>query len=147
MLHVWLRGGNCTAARGAVEFLKETLARLGKRARIRVVRADAGFLEEPLLSFLEERGLTYIVVARLTPWLKRTASRVETWRELDEDYAAGEFRLGLWNWGRERHFVVIRERLRGEKHSLGQRLLDVPGCTFRIFVTNRADAPEQVWRD
>ncbi len=40
VLHGWLRSGNCTAARGAVEFLKEALARLRERARILVVRAD-----------------------------------------------------------------------------------------------------------
>jgi hypothetical protein len=108
-----------------VEFLKEALVRLGDRARIRVVRADAGFFEEPLLSFLEGRGLTYIVVARLTPWLKREAARVEAWRELDEDDAAGEFRLRLWNGERERRFVVIREGVRDEKHSLGRKLLEV----------------------
>ena len=147
VLHGGLRSGNCTAARGAVEFLKEALARLGERARIRVVRADAGFFEEPLLSFLEARGLAYIVVARRTPWLKREAARVETWRELDEDYSAGEFRLRLWNWERERRFVVIRERRREEKHSLGRKLLDVPGYTFRVLVTSRDDPSEEVWRD
>jgi hypothetical protein len=130
-----------------VEFLKEGLARLGDRTRLRVVRADAGFFEEPLLSFLETRGLAYIVVARMTPWLKRAAARVEAWRELDEDYAVGEFRLRLWNWERERRFVVIRERVREEKHSLGRKLLDVPGYTFRVLVTNRSDPPEEVWRD
>jgi Transposase DDE domain group 1 len=147
VLHGWLRSGNCTAARGAVEFLKEALARRGTRARIRVVRADAGFFEEPLLSFLEARGLAYIVVARLTPGLKRAAARVEAWRELDADYAAGEFRLRLWNWGRERRFGVIRERVREEKPSLGRKLFDVPGYTFRIFVTNRPHPPEEIWRD
>lgn len=147
VLHGWLRSGNCTAARGAVEFLKEGLARLGDRTRLRVVRADAGFFEEPLLSFLETRGLAYIVVARMTPWLKRAAARVEAWRELDEDYAVGEFCLRLWNWERERRFVVIRERVREEKHSLGRKLLEVPGYTFRVLVTNRSDPPEEVWRD
>ena len=130
-----------------MEFLKEALARLGKRVRIRVVRADAGLFEEPLLSFLEGRGLTYIAVARLTPWLKRAAARVETWRELDEDYAVGEFPLRLWNWERERRFVVIRERLREEKPSRGRKLFDVPGYTFQTFVTHREEAPEEVWRD
>jgi len=147
ILHGWLRSGNTTAGRGAVEFLKEALARLGNRARIRVVRADAGFFEEPLLSFLEARGLAYLVVARMTPWLKRAAARVAAWHELDEDYAAGEFRLRLWTWERERRFVVIRERVREEKHSLGRKLFDVPGYTFRIFVTNRSEAPEELWRD
>jgi hypothetical protein len=26
-------------------------------------------------------------------------------------------------------------------------LIDVPGCTYRVFVTNRAEAPEVIWRD
>jgi hypothetical protein len=147
ILHGWLRSGNCSAARGAVEFLKEALARLAERAPIRVVRADAGFFEEGLLSFLEARGLAFIVVARLTPWLKRAATRVEAWRELDENYATGEFRLRLWNWERERRFVVIRERVREEKPSRGRKLLEVPGYTFRVLVTSRPDPPEEVWRD
>ncbi|MEW5980661.1 MAG: hypothetical protein AB1898_33235, partial [Acidobacteriota bacterium] len=40
-----------------------------------------------LLSFLEERGLSYIVVARMTRWLKRQAAQVRQWAELDENYA------------------------------------------------------------
>ncbi len=66
VLHGWLRSGNCGPSRGVVEFLKEALALLGKRHCIRVVRADSGFFDEKLLSFLEERRLVYIVVARLT---------------------------------------------------------------------------------
>jgi Transposase DDE domain group 1 len=65
----------------------------------------------------------------------------------DTDYTVGQFRLRLWNWERERRFVVTRERLREEKHSLGRKLFDLPGYTFRIFVTNREEAPEEVWRD
>ena len=37
----------------------------GKHA-IRVGRADAGFFDRQLLEFLEQRGLAYIVMARLT---------------------------------------------------------------------------------
>jgi len=29
----------------------------------------------------------------------------------------------------------------------GRKLLEVPGYTFRVFVTNRAEAPEEIWRD
>ncbi len=43
ILHGWLRSGNTTAGRGAVEFLKEALAKLPSLGWIRVVRADAGF--------------------------------------------------------------------------------------------------------
>jgi hypothetical protein len=147
ILHGWLRSGNCGTARGVVEFLKEALALLSEGQRIRRVRADAGFFDQALLSFLEERSLSYIVVARLTRWLKREAARVQTWRDLDENYGVGEFSLQLYSWDRARRFVVIRERLREEQSSAGRKLLEVPGYTFRIYVTNVAAPPEEIWRD
>lgn len=111
------------------------------------MRADAGFFDQRLLEFLEQRGLSYIVVARLTLWLKREAARVTAWRALDPHYAVGEFSLQLFGWDRPRRFVVIREQLRAERPSLGRKLLEVPGYTFRVFVTNLLLPPEEIWRD
>jgi hypothetical protein len=147
ILHGWLRSGNTRSDSGVVEFLKEAMAKLESREWIRVVRADSGFFAQELLQYLEGLELHYIVVARLTKWLKREAARVQEWRALDETYAVGEFRLKLLGWDRERRFVVVRERLRETKRSLGRKLLEVPGYTFRVFVTNRAEAPEEIWRD
>ncbi len=86
-------------------------------------------------------------MARLTPWLKREAARVNSWRALDEHYAVGEFSLQLLGWDHPRRFGVIREQLRAERTSLGRKLLEVPGYTFRVFVTNLALPPEEIWRD
>ena len=147
ILHGWLRSGNTRSDSGVVEFLKEAMAKLQSREWIRVVRADSGFFAQELLPYLEGWEWPYIVVARLTKWLKREAARVEEWRALDETYAVGEFRLKLLGWDRERRFVVVREQLRETKRSLGRKLLEVPGYTFRVFVTNRAEAPEEIWRD
>jgi DDE family transposase len=147
LLHGWLRSGNCGTARGVEEFLKEALALWGQRQKIRRLRADSGFFEDQLLSFLEQRQLPYIVVARLTKWVKRSAQRVEQWREVDENFAVGEFRLRLHGWNVERRFVAIRERVREGRDSVGRKLIDVPGYTFRVFVTSCPDAPEQIWRD
>jgi Transposase DDE domain group 1 len=147
LLHGWLRSGNCGTARGVVEFLKEALAWLPEKHALRVVRADAGFFDQQLLGFLEQRGLSYIVVARLTLWLKREAARVREWRALDAHDAVGEFSLQLFGWDRPRRFVAIREQRRAERPSLGRKLLEVPGYTFRVFVTNLAQPPEEIWRD
>jgi hypothetical protein len=147
LLHGWLRSGNCGDSRGAKEFLEEALALWGQRQKVRLVRADSGFFDDRLLSFLEERRLPYIVVARLTQWTKREAQRVVEWRPLDANFAVGEFRLRLFSWQRARRFAVLRERVREKRASPGRKLIDVPGYTFRIFVTNRDDAPEQIWRD
>jgi Transposase DDE domain group 1 len=83
LLHGWLRSGHCGTARGVEEFLKEALALLPEKHTLRVVRADAGFLDQQLLGFLEQRGLPYLVVARRTLGLKREAARVAAWRALD----------------------------------------------------------------
>jgi len=147
LLHGWLRSGNCGTSRGVVEFLKEALALLGQSVKIRVLRADSGFFEDKLLSFLEQRLLPYIVVAKLTPWVKRAAQRVEQWTILDDDYSAGEFRLKLHGWSVERRFVVIRELVREGRDSVGRKLIDVPGYTFRVFVTSCGDPPQEIWRD
>lgn len=146
VLHGWLRSGNCASARGAVEFLKEALALLGGRHKIRVVRADSGFFDDDLLSFLEERHLLYIVVARLTYLIKKELKHLGDWRELDADYSVSEFTRKLQGWSQPRRFIVIRELLR-EKPSVGRKLLDVPGYTFRVFVTSLSCSPEEVWRD
>ncbi len=42
---------------------------------------------------------------------------------------------------------MIRERLREKEGSVGKKLLEVPGYTFRLLVTNSAAAPEEIWRD
>src|SRR5208282_4744929 len=56
-------------------------------------------------------------------------------------------RLKLLGWDRERRFVVVREQWRETKRSPGRKLFEVPGYTFRVFVTNLPDPPEEIWRD
>src|SRR4051795_7533862 len=146
LLHGWLRSGNCGTSRGVEEFLKEALALWGQRQKIRLLRADSGFFDDKLLTFLEQQSLPYIVVARLTPWVKRAAQHVEQWTILDDNYAVGEFRLHLHGWNVERRFVVIRELIREGRDSVGRKLIEVPGYSFRVFVTSCTDSPEEIWR-
>jgi DNA-directed RNA polymerase subunit N (RpoN/RPB10) len=147
VLHGWLRSGNCGTSRGVVEFLEEALALWQQRQKIRLVRADSGFFDDKLLSFLEQHCLPYIVVTRLTQWVKREAQRIEQWTAVDDDYAVGEFHLRLHNWKAARRFVVVRERVREKGSSVGRKLIDIPGYTFRIFVTSCTAPPLDIWRE
>jgi hypothetical protein len=63
------------------------------------------------------------------------------------NYAVGEFTTQLWGWKKPRRFIVVRERVRESKMAVGRKLLEVPGYTFRIFVTNRQEDPLVLWRD
>jgi hypothetical protein len=147
VLHGWLRSGNTGSARGVVPFLREALALLPQGLSLRCVRADSGFFEEALLAFLEERSLSYLVVARLTTELKRRGASIRNWSEVDEHYAVGGFTARLQGWSQERRFVVVRERVREDKAAVGRKLIDVPGYTFRVWVTNRPDGALELWRD
>jgi Transposase DDE domain group 1 len=111
------------------------------------VRADSGFFDKALLGFLEERSLGYIVVARMTQEIKRRLHAVAHWQELEGgDYAVAAFEAQLHGWDRPRRFVAVRERARSEKAAVGRKLIDVPGYTFRVWVTNRSEAPGEIWR-
>jgi len=147
VMHGWLRSGNTGAGRGVTEFLKETLALWGDRGLLRVVRADAGFFDKELFTFLEERRIAYIVVARLTKWVKREVTRIVDWRDLDEDYAVGECAIQLMGWDKPRRFVAVRERIRDSKAAVGKKLIDLPEYTFRVLVTSLPTPPEEIWRD
>ena len=147
VLHSWLRSGNAGASQGAAQFLNEALSLLGDQHRIRCVRADSGFYGDHFLSFLEERALPFIVVARLTSYLKSRLYQVSQWQAIDKIYCVTEFHFKLWNWKTERRFVVVREEVQTNKAAVGRKLLDLPGYVFRVFVTNRHDSPLEIWRD
>ena len=78
------------ASRAAAEFLKESLALPPEQQVVRVLRGDAGFFDQELPGFLEQRKLHDIVVVRLTRWLKHEAARIEPWRALDAHYTSRE---------------------------------------------------------
>ena len=147
ILHGWLRSGNTGAARGVVPFLQEALALLPEGTWLRTVRADSGFFDGAFFDFLEERGLPYVVVARLTRTLKRQCAGIKEWTVIDEHHAAGEFTAALFGWARARRFVVVREIIRESKAAVGRQLLDVPGYTFGVWVTNRSEGALELWRD
>jgi hypothetical protein len=77
-----LRSGNTGAGQGAEQFLSEALNLLGEQHRVRTVRADSGFYADKFGTFLEERSVGYIVVARLTTYLKSRLYQITEWQAL-----------------------------------------------------------------
>ena len=98
------------------------------------MRADLGFYGDHFLSFLEERRLAYIVVARLTTYLKSRLYQLDEWQAIDAIYSVSEFRFKPWNWKSTRRFVVVREEVQSNKAAVGRKLIDLPGYAFRVFV-------------
>jgi hypothetical protein len=146
IVHAWLRSGNTSSARGAEQFLEETLAMLPNASSIRYLRADSGFGIEPFLSRVEEKGLIYAVSARFTKGLKNLASVVTDWRDLDADTAVSEVMFQAHGWTKARRVVLVRRRKKELDFVRGRELFDLPGFLFQAILTNRTDAPEDVWR-
>ena len=41
---------------------------------------------------------------------------------------------------------IVLEQMREGRDSVGRKLIEVPGYTFRVFVTSCTDSPEEIWR-
>ncbi len=146
VLHAWLRSGSAAANRGAVAFLQEALSQLPSGWTIDGVRADGGFFDQKLLTFLEERQLPYVVVVRMHSTLQWAVHDVREWRQVGRRHWVGEFELQMFKWQRARRFIVVKEQLPPDKPRRTLQLLDEPGFSFRVFVTNRTEDPEWLWR-
>jgi len=145
VLHAWLRSGNTTSARGADQFLEETLALLPSSTAIRYLRADSGFGIDSFLSQVEAKGLIYAISARFTRGLKNlTASAV--WRELEPGVEVSEVMFQAHGWKRARRVALIRQRAKDRDFVRGRELFDDPAYLYQAILTNRTDAPEDVWR-
>lgn len=145
IVHAWLRSGNTTSARGAEAFLEETLALLPTGA-IRHLRADSGFGIEPFLAKVESKGLSYTIVARFTRGLKNLVGGVTQWRELEPGIAVSEVLFQAHGWSRARRVVLVRQRRKERDFVRGRELFDDPGYLYQAILTDRTDAPEEVWR-
>jgi hypothetical protein len=136
-----LRPGDTGTATEAVEFVRQSVARL-PRARYRnvLIRADRGFDAEALYAACEERGWHYLVKLRVTAdlasrlWTHAAAGR---WRRLDPDAPeageVSEFRIARQCWSRRRRVIVTR-RCEAE-HPQGH-LRDAAGYHYAAYVTD-----------
>ena len=134
VITAWLRSGNTTDSSNAENFFREVLQVLGPRHRIGLLRCDSGFCIGSFLDLVESQDINYIVVARLLGTIKRELAGLQDWIELDGHRAVGEFTYQAQGWSRARRVVAVRHRLsqRGE----GKMLLEVPGYTYSVYVTN-----------
>ncbi len=117
LLWATLRAGHARTAKGAREFLAQSLTMLLAGHRIGLVRADAGFFVTPCLMALEARDLPYIIVARLTPLVRKLViHRIPEidWRPVARGIAVANRTATLPAWhGQHRRCVWMKETERG----------------------------------
>jgi hypothetical protein len=146
VVHAWLRSGNTSSARGADDFLEETLALLPAGIKIPFLRADSGFGIEDFLKKVEDKKLIYAVAARFTGGLKNRVAGIQDWRELEAGIAVTETVFQADGWSRARRVVLVRQRTQDKDFIRGRELFDDPAYAYQAILTNRTDPPEVVWR-
>lgn len=116
MLDVRLRAGSAHTAEGALSFVLPLIERVEKEmARLAVLRIDAGFPEENLLSALEARGTAYVARVKNNPILGRMAEpylcRPPGRRPREPREWCYEMDYQAKSWSRSRRVVlVVQER-------------------------------------
>ena len=150
LLWATLRAGHAGTANGVREFLTQALTMLPAGHRIGLVRADAGFCVTAFFTALEAHELPYIIVARLTPLVRKLVlHRIPEadWQPVTRGIAVADVMATLPSWrGQTRRFVCLRQTLTERPTASGRRLIECPGYTYRVFVTSVPFAAELVTR-
>jgi Transposase DDE domain group 1 len=145
----WLRPGNTVTFNNVVAFTLAILERLPRHIRIGLVRADSGFCFEPWLQLLEERGLKYIVVGKIYRPVRSLLTRQQDWQATPvPGTEVADLQTQEWSWARARRVVLVRHRIAEKERPGGKHLLEVPGYTFQVLLTNLGMevAAIEVWR-
>jgi len=134
VVNAWLRPGNTTDGTNVENFFREVLGIFGKRHRVGLVRGDSGFCIGSFMDLLEENRIDYVIVCRVLATLRRQITGLKDWVQLDERTAAAECQYHAQGWSRPRRIVVLRFPV--AQRPTGQMLLEVPGYSYAVYVTN-----------
>lgn len=139
----WLRPGGKPGAAEVVPFLAHAFAIMPRSIREVRVRGDAGFYSDDTLTWLEDQGAEYAIVARLTAPLKRRVTALR-YRLISGRWAVAETTYQATGWARTRRIVAVRKRLADrDPHPT---LFVLGRYAYHAYVTNLAVEPERVWR-
>ncbi len=108
------------------------------------VRADAAFFDHEIVRFIEGKGASYAIVARLTRPLKNRLSGLR-YRRVSSGVWAGELQYCPQGWPGPRRFVVIRRPV-PEEPSAQLTLFQMGGYSYQALVTNLELQPLNLWR-
>ncbi len=127
-----------------IPLLERAFAKLPDPIREVRVRADGAFFDHKIIEFIEEKGASYAIVARLTHPLKNRLSGLR-YRLVSSGVWAAEFRYCPHGWPGPRRFVVIRRPV-PEEPSVQLHLFQMGGYSYQLLVTNLSLTPLHLWR-
>lgn len=147
-LGLQLRAGNVHGSTHAWQLIKERLQKLPSsiaRSRTRL-RMDSGFYSREMVQKLDAEKMGYVIVARMTPALKRKMVSSQ-YDEFAKGWQAAEFSYPLCHWEKQHRFIAIRRPSRLEPEGLQRHLFTFKHYTYhRALVSNLDLTPPACWR-
>lgn len=154
----WNRSGDSSSASKCVSFLKETFEIL-KNKKIGLFRADSGFCNEDILSYLEERGVNtpYVIACRLYANIQLAIYQTQNWLPLSTGLWVSEMSLQLGGWHRTRRIIIIKQDEELRAKATGKKLKTLfdndphfkqkklYSTRYHVMVTNQKLPAEQIW--
>jgi len=142
--HGELRPGDAHTASGARVLLATCFAKIPAGVRLTIIRADKGFYDHKLVEWLEARRARFVIVARLTPPIKRQLSHLR-YASPSRGVEVAEFRYQPTGWPHPSRFVVIR-RPQPEEPTDQLTLFKLGKYHYQVLVTNLPLQPLNLWR-
>ena len=142
--HGELRPGDAHTASGTLDLLTACFAKIPAGVRLTIVRADKGFYDHKLVEWLEVRRTRFVIVARLTPPIKRKLPHLR-YVSPSRGVEVAEFRYQPTRWPHPYRFVVIR-RPQPDEPTAQLTLFKLGRYHYQVLVTNLPLQPLNLWR-
>jgi hypothetical protein len=141
VLHLRLRKGSANTSRGALRFVDELIARVGRAGAtgVKLLRADSGFWNKRIFARLERAGWQYSIGVRLQPHVRAAIEQIpeHAWQTLTDYPPTSEAQIAETTLGQQR-LIVRRVRTLDAQGTL------LPTWEHYPFLTNRTEPLEVV---
>jgi hypothetical protein len=149
VVNAWLRVGNSVSISSIESFILETFEIL-KNKKVGVIRADSGFFSERVLNLFENKGVKYIVAAKIYGTIRAMIGGITGWTTLKDGIQIKELTGSLKIWKEPRRIIVVRKDIKKLPKSTGKLLLfdEIelgPKYRYSVYVTNMDLPAEQIW--
>ena len=136
VLHIRLRKGSANTQKGALRFVEELIARVGRAGATgeKLLRADSGFWNKTVFERLEKAGWRYSIGVRMQKEVRSAVEAIEedAWQAIEDYPEQGEAQIAETTYG-GRRLIVRRTRLLGPQAELW------PDWRHFAFITNREE--------
>ncbi len=152
IVHLWNRSGDVISHNNIIGFFSSAYERVCDKIKIAGVIADSGFYTKEFIAQLEEKGLHYIIAARLYHPLQRMLYMQKGWTQIDEGIFGTSFEFRHTEEAKTRRYIAIRQNIKRREHAMGKTLslfkdeAEIGDYRYSVWVTDLEDEVEVVWR-